>query len=144
MFLSIQSLHKIYNKKIIARCPVIDHQTYLTNVSQNVSETSKYLHITGETNSIDFMISPIEIKLNMSTCPIPHSTPYIAVNRSHYVRDDKKLRFIPQIGDLGDIELEGDGDTEFEEAEDILFDFIYENLELHENLEFRENILFII
>ena len=66
-----------------------------------------------------------------------HSTTYVTVNRNHYIKDDKKLRYIPQISNamIDNLNMDlyddmNDSDTEFEEQEDILLDYIYENLEL--------------
>lgn len=110
----------------------VDSKTDKTDENDN-NETPK-----DSKHRIDEMIEPKPIPLNAESCPIPHSTAYVTVNRNHYIKDDKKLRYIPQISnsmidnlniDLYD-DMNNDSDTEFEEQEDILLDYIYENLEL--------------
>lgn len=119
----------------------MSHDTFLKQVEENVIKTgNNYLHITTENKQekdkkMDEMIESKAIKLNRESCPIPHSTSYITVNRNHYIKDDKKLRYIPEISNtmidnLYDDDMNNDSDTEFEEQEDILLNYIYENLEL--------------
>eukprot|EP01084_Bolivina_argentea_P116380 206796_1 len=132
-----------------ARGAVISHASFLNDVAQDVKKTSKYVHITGLTDDdrIDEMIEPIEIALNEETCPIPNCTPYVTVNRNHYMKDDPKLRYIPLIGADMDWDDDNDSgsDTEFEEQEDILLDYIYENLELdnEETIALFEKIFYL-
>ena len=86
-------------------------------------------------HEMDRMMNPVAIPLDERTCPVPRNTPYIAIDRNHYVKDDKKLRYIHQSTDDAvtamNAELyDNDSDTEFEEQEDVLLDFLYEHVAL--------------
>merc|ERR1712228_1028230 len=103
-------------------------------IAQNdESQNADYLHITTTTNKkekIDQMIKSNCIFLNVSTCPTPQCTPYICVNRSHFVKDDKNLKYIQELNEVfacNDNEI--DTDSEFEEHEDAILDFIDDQID---------------
>ena len=139
-----------------ARQSPIAHSLFLEEAASNIGKTSKYVHITGTVTSsssttaaaadplqrIDCLLEPVVVPLDERTCPIPRNTPYIAIDRSHYVKDDKTLRYIPMSSAADSVDPEADAlnaalygndsDTEFEEQEDVLLDFLYEHLSLND------------
>lgn len=102
---------------------LLTHVQFIEQASMNISKTENYLHITGanaDNVRIDQMLEPQIIPLNHETCPLPHSTSYISVNRNHFVKDVKNIDF--------DEMESADSDTEWEEQEYQMLDYLMKEI----------------